>query len=112
VEEGVASLAVIKASIDYSLNTDAEILEADPVIYMVFREDRDRMAGLISFLNQDGERVETAYSTTELDRSWSRLSQSMLTKAPTGLSYSRMVPYFPGRHSRITSRLGRLCRVL
>jgi hypothetical protein len=53
---------------------------------MVFREDRDRMAGLISFVNVDGERAETAYSTTELDRSWSTLSQSMMTKAPTYLA--------------------------
>jgi competence ComEA-like helix-hairpin-helix protein len=83
---GVESLAVIKASIDYSLNTDAEILEADPVIYMVFREKRDRMAGLISFVNVDGERIESAYSTTKLDRSWSTLSQSMMTKAPSYLA--------------------------
>ncbi|MAY80807.1 MAG: hypothetical protein CL930_08485, partial [Deltaproteobacteria bacterium] len=60
--KGLASLAVIKASLDTGLNTDDELLEADPVIYMVFREDRDRMVGLISFVNVDGERIETAYS--------------------------------------------------
>ena len=84
--KGLASLAVIKASLDTGLNTDDELLEADPVIYMVFREDRDRMVGLISFVNVDGERIETAYSASELDRSWSTLSQSMLTKAPTYLA--------------------------
>ena len=84
--KGVAPLAVIKVSLDLSLNTDEALLEADPVIYMVFREDRDRMAGLISYVNHDGERLETAYSASELDRSWSSLSQSMLTKAPTYLA--------------------------
>lgn len=83
---GVASLAVIKASLDTGLNADEGLLEADPVIYMVFREDRDRMVGLISFVNVDGERIETAYSASELERSWSTLSQSMLTKAPTYLA--------------------------
>jgi competence ComEA-like helix-hairpin-helix protein len=84
--KGVASLAVIKVSLDLSLNTDEALLESDPVIYMVFREDRDRMAGLISFVNNNGERIESAYSATELDRSWSTLSQSMLTKVPTYLA--------------------------
>jgi len=84
--KGVASLAVVKVSIDQSLNTDEALLEADPVIYMVFREARDRMAGLISYINHDGERVESAYSASELERSWSTLSQSMLTKAPTYLA--------------------------
>lgn len=83
---GVASLAVIKASMDPSLNVDEELLSADPVIYMVIREDRDRMVGLITFVNVDGERVERAYRASELERSWSTLSQSMLTKAPTYLA--------------------------
>jgi competence ComEA-like helix-hairpin-helix protein len=83
---GVKPLAVVKVSIDQSLNTDGALLEADPVIYMVFREDRDRMAGLISFVNVKGDRLENAYSASELDRSWSTLSQSMLTKAPTYLA--------------------------
>jgi len=83
---GVKPLAVVKVSIDRSLNTDEALLEADPVIYMVFREDRDRMAGLISFVNHGGERTQSAYSASELDRSWSTLSQSMLTKAPTYLA--------------------------
>ena len=29
------------------------MLEADPVVYMVFREDRDRMVGLVTFVNVD-----------------------------------------------------------
>ena len=56
------------------------------MVYMVFREDRDRMVGLVTFVNVDGEREERAYSASELERSWSTLSQSMLTKAPTYLA--------------------------
>jgi len=85
-DDGVEALAVIKASMDAVLNVDAAMLEADPVVYMVFREDRDRMVGLVTFINVDGERVEHAYSASELERSWSTLSQSMLTKAPTYLA--------------------------
>ena len=43
------------------------MLEADPVIYMVFREDRDRMVGLVSFVNVDGVREERAYGASELE---------------------------------------------
>ena len=85
-DTGVEALAVIKASLDEGLNADASMLEADPVVYMVFREDRDRMVGLVTFVNVDGEREERAYSASELERSWSTLSQSMLTKAPTYLA--------------------------
>jgi competence ComEA-like helix-hairpin-helix protein len=53
---------------------------------MVFREDRDRMVGLISFVNVDGVRQQQAYGASELERSWSTLSQSMLTDAPTYLA--------------------------
>ncbi len=85
-ETGIEPLAVIKASVDVSLNTDSELLSADPIVYMVFREDRDRMVGLITFISVNGERTERAYSASELDRSWSTLSQSMLTQAPTYLA--------------------------
>jgi competence ComEA-like helix-hairpin-helix protein len=83
---GVEALAVIKARLDGSLNSDAVMLETDPVVYMVFREGRDRMVGLISFVNVDGVREESAYGASELERSWSTLSQSMLTDAPTYLA--------------------------
>jgi competence ComEA-like helix-hairpin-helix protein len=84
--KGLESLAVIKASLDPSLNSEDELLSADPVVYMVFREARDRMVGLITFIDVEGERTERAYSASELERSWSTLSQSMLTKAPTYLA--------------------------
>jgi hypothetical protein len=82
----IAPIAVIKASIDASLNDDPEILDADPVVYLVFREDRGRLAAIVQFENVDGERVQKAWSSSRLDRSWSALSQSMLTAAPTYLA--------------------------
>lgn len=85
---GVASLAVVRAQATESLNDDPAILEADPVVYMVFREDRDRLAGVITYLNVDGERVERAVSSTKLNRSWGVLSQSQLSLAPTYLAPS------------------------
>jgi len=84
----VRSLAVIKARVDATLNDDPALLERDPVIYLVFREDQDRLAAIVSFENVDGERVEHAWSSTQLDRSWSVLSQSALTSAPTYLAPS------------------------
>ena len=68
------SIAVIKVILDPTLNVDPEMLEADPVTYLVFREDNDRLTGVISFTNVDGERVEQAYSSHNTGRSWSVLS--------------------------------------
>jgi len=83
----IASLTVIKAYIDISLNDDPDMLETDPVIYLVFREDRDRLAAIVSFTNDaDGYRVERAWSSHELGRSYSHLSQSQLTAAPALLA--------------------------
>ena len=78
----MGSLAVVRAYVDPSLNDDPGMLEADPVVYFVFREDNDRLAGIVSFTNVDGERAETAFSSKELGRSWSTLSQSQLVQAP------------------------------
>jgi competence ComEA-like helix-hairpin-helix protein len=80
------SLAVIKVILDPSLNHDPEMLEADPVTYLVFREDNDRLTGIISFTNIDGDRVEQAYTSKKNGRSWSVLSQSNLSKVPTFLA--------------------------
>lgn len=86
-EDGeVHSLSVLRAYIDASLNDDEALLESDPVIYMVFREDRDRLAAVISFINRDGVREEQAWGSNELDRAYGSLSQSMLTGAPTYLA--------------------------
>ena len=83
----MAPLTVIQASVDPMLNTDNDMLEADPVIYLVFREDRDRLAAIVSFrYDANGERVEEAWSSNELGRSYSTLSQTQLTKAPALLA--------------------------
>ncbi|MEC7241609.1 MAG: ComEA family DNA-binding protein [Myxococcota bacterium] len=83
----MAPLTVIQASVDPMLNTDNDMLEADPVIYLVFREDRDRLAAIVSFrFDSEGERVEEAWSSSELGRSYSTLSQTQLTKAPALLA--------------------------
>ena len=82
----VVPLSVIKVSIDPTLNDDPQLLELDPVIYLVFRQQRNRLAGIIEFTNVDGERTERAYSTKQLSRSTTPLSQSRLSMAPTYLS--------------------------
>lgn len=82
----IAPLAVVRAYVDRVHNDPNELSEVDPVVYLVFREDRDRLAAIIQFTNVEGERVERAWSTQELGRSWSALSQSMLTAAPTYLA--------------------------
>ena len=81
-----ARISVVRAFLDESLNDDEAMLEADPVVYMVFLEDRDRLAGIVSFVNVDGDRVEKSYSSKELGKSWNALSQSQLTYAPTYLA--------------------------
>ncbi len=83
----VRNLTVIKASVDPSLNSiDAEMLDTDPVIYLVFTSKRHRLAGMVSFTNVDGIRQEQAFHSKQLGRSWGTLSQSMLTAAPTYLA--------------------------
>jgi competence ComEA-like helix-hairpin-helix protein len=84
--DGVASLAVLRAFVDGSLNDDSDLLQTEPVVYLVFLEDRDRLAALISYAHIDGERVERAYSSSELGGAWSTLSQSQLTSAPSYLA--------------------------
>lgn len=85
-EDGVESLTVLRAYLDASLNFEGDLLESDPVIYLVFREDRDRLAAVISFVDVDGERTQQAFSTHELDKAYGTLSQSMITAAPTYLA--------------------------
>lgn len=83
---GLAPLAVVKVTADPSFNADPAILAAEPTVYLVFREDTDRMVGLISFSTEAGERVERAWSAGNRSRSWSVLSQANLVKAPTYLA--------------------------
>ena len=72
---GVRSLSVVRASLDAALNDPfGDLAESDPVVYLVFTERRQRLAGLVAFTNVAGERVEQAYSSKELGRSWSVFS--------------------------------------
>jgi competence ComEA-like helix-hairpin-helix protein len=79
-------LSVIKAVVDPGLNSDEAMLEMDPVVYLVFRQRRNRLAGIIQFVSQDGERSQQAFSSGDLGNSWSILSQSSLSMAPTYLA--------------------------
>ena len=84
-------LTVIKASLDPELNLEHELSDTDPKIYMVVREDRLRLAGMVSFYTLNGERIEEAISVDdeEMNRSYSRLSQMNLTLIPS------FIPPFP-----------------
>ena len=86
-----SALTVIKASLDAELNIDHELAETDPKIYMVVREDRLRLAGLVYFYTLNGERIEEALTVDddEMNRSYNRLSQMNLTLIPS------FIPPFP-----------------
>lgn len=82
----LTSLAVVKVTAEAALNADAALLASQPTTYLVFREDTDRMVGLISFTTVGSERIEQAWSAGVRGRSWSVLSQGNLVKAPTYLA--------------------------
>lgn len=84
--DAVTPISVVRAWVDASMNDGSEILEADPVIYLVFREENDRLLALVQFVNVDGDRVETSWKDTDTTRSWSPLAQSMITGLPTYLA--------------------------
>jgi hypothetical protein len=79
-------LSVLKVSLDDALNGDVGMLDLDPVTYLVFTSARNRLAGVIQYTNIDGERASRAYSSKELNRDWSILSQSSLSMVPTYLA--------------------------
>lgn len=81
------ALDVVRAWLDPSLN-DPEGLwtEAEPVVYLVFTAKTQRLAGMVSYTWENGERVERAWSSTKVGRNWAPLSQSMLSAAPTYLA--------------------------
>jgi comEA protein len=83
----VKELTVIRASVDGSLNReDNAYAETDPTVYLVFRKERGRLAAIVSFSNTQTGRLEQAWSSRQLERSWSPLAQSMLSAAPTYLA--------------------------
>ena len=79
-------LTVIKAFVDPTLNADPAILELDPVVYLVFRSDNNRLVGMVQFSTVNGERTEEALSIKDGNHSTSILSQSNLSLAPTYLA--------------------------
>tara|TARA_Y100001968_G_scaffold203684_1_gene187013 strand:+ start:6817 stop:9195 length:2379 start_codon:yes stop_codon:yes gene_type:complete len=86
-----SAITVIKASLDPTMNLDNELTEADPKVYLVIREDRLRMAGLVYFYTVNGERLSDAMTVDDEDmnRSYSLLSQSNLAIIP------HFIPPFP-----------------
>jgi len=84
--DSVASLSVVRAWLDEDLNAGQDLLEQAPVIYLVFREDHNRLAAVVSYTFEDGERVSRAWSSLDLDHSYNTLSQSMMTLLPTYLA--------------------------
>ena len=82
----VVPLSVLRAEVDGTLNGDAALLELEPVVYLVFRTDRERLAGVVEFTTVDGERLSRALSTHDLDRSVGTLTQAHLAALPTYLA--------------------------
>ena len=84
-------LTIIKASLDPTLNIGTELIESDPKVYMVIREDRLRLAGMVMFRTIGGERESIAMTVDDEDmnRAYSRLSQSNLSIIP------HFIPPFP-----------------
>lgn len=85
-------LTVIKASLDPQLNLDSELFEINPKVYMVVRENRLRMAGLVYFYTDaHGERQSEAIvgDAEEIGRSFNRLSQANHSLIPN------YIPPFP-----------------
>jgi len=84
-------LTVIKASLDPAMNVDNELATADPKIYLVIREDRLRLAGLVYFYTLEGERLSEAVTVDDddMNKSHSLLSQSRLSVIP------HFIPPFP-----------------
>ncbi|MEC8276228.1 MAG: helix-hairpin-helix domain-containing protein [Myxococcota bacterium] len=79
-------ISVIKVTLDPILNIDNPTLELEPVIYLVLRSRRNRLAGVIQYLTENGERTSSSWSASKLGRSRSLLAESQLPLAPTVLA--------------------------
>lgn len=80
-------LTVIRATVEASQNDDVSLLDADPVVYLVFQEDRDRLMGIASFWNDGDERLsQRSYASRQSGQSRAVLSQSRLALAPSYLA--------------------------
>ena len=69
-------ISVIKVTLDPTLNIDNPTVDLEPVIYLVLRSRRNRLAGVIQYITENGEREASSWSATELGRSRSLLAES------------------------------------
>jgi hypothetical protein len=79
----LATVDVVRATVDPAFNDDSALLAEDPVVYLVFRADQDRLVGVVTYSVVGGERQERAFSVEE---GWLDLAQSNLAAAPSYLA--------------------------
>ncbi len=92
--DGIPSpLTVIRAHLDPNHNWGHPMLDSDPKVYLVVREDRDRLAAVVAFRTVGGERQREAFDLSTTDGSVNLLSQSDLSAA---VAY---MPPFPLRNA-------------
>jgi competence protein ComEA len=86
-----STITVIKAALDPVMNVDQEFLEADPKAYLIIREDRLRLAGVVLFHTREGERISDAITIEDddINLSYNSLSQTNLSVVP------QLIPPFP-----------------
>ena len=112
-----SNLTVIRAHLDPNHNWGHPSMDSDPRVYLVIREDRDRLAAVVSFHTVGQTRVREALDLSDTDSATNLLSQSDLAAAPT------YMPPFPMRvedattimengHAMITSADGDAVEVI
>ena len=86
-----SALTVVKGSLNTALNLEGPVSDMDPKLYLIIREDRLRLAGLVSFYTVNGERISQALTLDDeaMNRSYNLLSQSKLSVVP------HAIPPFP-----------------
>ena len=94
-----SSLTVLRAHLDPNHNWGHPMMDSDPRVYLVIREDRDRLAAVVSFHTVGETRVREAYDLTDTDSATNLLSQSDMAPAPT------YMPPFPVRNEDATTVL-------
>ena len=79
-------ITVLRASLDPSLNPQGALLASDPVVYLVFQAERNRLAGIVQYTTVDRERRVQAWSASDLEGAVGSLTQSHLALAPSWLA--------------------------
>ncbi len=92
-----STLTVLRAHLSVNHNWGHPMLDSDPKVYIVIREDRDRVAAVVTFRTVGGTRVREAFDLPSTDRASNLLSQSDMAPAPTYL------PPFPMRNEDATT---------